>query len=119
MMDEIKIVESIFTEKEIEVIKATILGGGWGDADFELANGQTVFGFGYPTSDAKIFVKSITKAQIAGHYSSIASKIIRFNLSFMQHIADYWDEGKTGDGMLFIKDDVYQKFEDWAKTLKK
>ena len=109
-----EVIEKKFSEIQVSIIKATLAGRGWGSADFELQNGKTIYGFGYPTQDAKETIKSITPRQIAGHYSAI-SKIIKDNdFDFIQHIPDYWGEGKTSDGMLFIPYNLYPELEKWA-----
>lgn len=107
--------EQNFTEKQIRVIKATLNGGGWGSADFELNNGETIYGFGYPTEDAKETIKDLTPRQIAGVFSGIAKTIAACNFNFIQHIPDYWGDGNANDGMLFIPYSIYPELEKWAK----
>lgn len=108
-------IEQNFTEKQIRVIKATINGGGWGTADFELNNGETICGWGYPTEDAKETIKDLTPRQIAGVFSGIAKTIAACNFDFIQHIPDYWGEGNASDGMLFFAYSIDNELRAWAK----
>lgn len=111
----IKTIEENFTEKQIRVIKATILRGFWGDADFTLNNGETVMGYGYCTSDAKKEISDFTPRQIAGVYHGIAKTIKENKFDFMQHIPDYWGYGNASDGMLFFNCDICSEIENWAR----
>ena len=109
-----EIIESTFTQKEVEVIKATIRHGFWGDAKETMANGENKYGNGYFTEDAKRGLPQYTARQIAGIFSGIAKKIKENGFDFMTHIPDYWGEGKTSDGMLFVSEEVYREIEIWA-----
>ena len=113
-MKAIEIIESVFTKNEVEVIKSTIRHGFWGDTSETVANGENKYGYGYLTKDAKRGV-NLSPRQIAGFYSGIAKKINEHKFDFMSHIPDYWGEGKTSDGILFLSDDVIQEFEECAK----
>lgn len=113
-----KYFEENFTEKQIRVIKAIISGGWWGDADFELTNGGTMWGFGYPTTNAKELINDLTPRQIAGVISGISKKIKLIEPYFFNLIPDYWGEGKSSDGMLFIESDVVDSvsMKEWLET---
>ncbi len=113
--DAIREMEQNFTETQIRVIKATLIRGGWGDAGCTLQNGETIYCMGYPTEDAKDTIKDLTPRQIAGHFSSIAKTIKACKFEFMQHIADYWGEGNSNDGMLFFDYSMYPELEKWAR----
>ena len=101
-----EVIESVFTQKEVEVIKATIRHGSWGDN--EVAHG-------YCTEDAKRGLPEYTARQIAGIFSGIAKKIKENGFDFMSHIPDYWERGRSSDGMLIVSDEVYREIEIWAK----
>ena len=109
-----EVIESVFTQNEVDVIKATVRHGFWGDGSHVMGNGETKYGNGYLTEDAKRGV-SLSPRQIAGIYSGIAKKIKEHKFDFMSHVADYWGEGKTSDGMLFLSDEVIPELEEWAK----
>lgn len=110
-----EVIESVFTQNEVEVIKATVRHGFWGDTSETTANGETKYGNGYLTEDAKRGLPEYTARQIAGIFSGIAKKIKENGFDFMSHIPDYWGEGKTSDGMLFLSDEVIPELEEWAK----
>lgn len=115
-METIEILEKLFNENQLNVIKATVKYGGWGDAGVGDEDGVSFHGFGYCTSDAKEGFKDLTNRQIAGVFSGI-SKILKKNkIDFMLHIPDYWGEGKTSDGMLFFKYDIHREIERWASN---
>ncbi len=109
-----EVIRSVFTEKEVEVIKATIRHGFWGDTSETMANGDNKVAYGYCTEDAKRGLPEYTARQIAGIFSGIAKKIKENGFDFMSHVPDYWDEGNTNDGMLFVSDEVYREIEIWA-----
>lgn len=109
-----EVIESVFTQNEVDVIKSTIRHGFWGDTSETMANGETKYGYGYLTEDAKHGV-SLSPRQIAGVYSGIAKKIKEHKFDFMSHIPDYWGEGKTSDGVLFLSDEVTPELGEWAK----
>lgn len=110
-----EIIESVFTKNEVDVLKATIRFGFWGDGSHVMGNGETKEGNGYFTEDAKMGVSDLTPKQIAGVYSSIAKKIKGHKFGFMNHVSDYWETGKTSEGMIFLSDDVILELEEWAK----
>jgi len=110
-----EVIESVFTQKEVEVIKATIRHGLWGDTSETMANGEAKYGYGYLTKDAKRGLPQYTPRQIAGIFSGIAKKIKENGFDFMCHIPDYWGEGKTSDGMLIVSDEAYREIEIWAR----
>lgn len=112
-METTVLIEKTFSKKQIEVIKATLRGGFWGDCSHEMANGETKEARGYSTDDVK--VEGLKKRQVAGIYSGIAKGIYKEKLDFMAHVTNYWGEGNTTDGMLFISTDVADEVEEWAK----
>ena len=109
-----EVIESVFTQNEVEVIKATVRHGFWGDTSETTANDETKYGNGYLTEDAKHGF-SLSPRQIAGIYSGIAKKIKEHKFDFMSHIPDYWERGRSSDGMLFLSDEVIPELEEWAK----
>lgn len=111
-----QVLENQFTEAQIQVLKATIKYGCWGDADQEYLDGLTKWGFGYMTSYAKEGVINLTNRQIAGVYSGISKTLKMSNIDFMVHIPDYWDNGRTSDGMLFIATEYVDELEEWANN---
>lgn len=112
----IKAIESNFNELQVRIIKATISCGFWGSADFELNNNNTVGGMGYMTRAAKDKINDLTPSQIAGYYSGIAKVIKENDFDFINHIPDYWGEGRKSDGMLFIDGNISDELEKWSKA---
>lgn len=115
-MEAIEILEKLFNEKQLTVIKSTVKYGGWGDADVDVKGGGYYHGYGYCTSDAKEGIADLSNRQIAGVYSGIAKIINKNNIEFMAHVPDYWGEGKTSDGMLFFNYEIHREIEKWASN---
>jgi hypothetical protein len=114
-MKEIEILEKLFNETQLNIIKATVKYGSWGDADVDLPNGRYFHGYGYYTCDAKKGVKDLTNRQIAGVFSGITKILKKNNIEFVKHIPDYWGEGKTSDGMLFFDTTISDEVEKWSR----
>lgn len=115
-MKEIEILEKLFNEHQLNVIKSTVKYGGWGDADVDTKDGGDYHGYGYCTSEAKKGVNNLTNRQIAGVYSGIVKILNKNNIEFMKHFPDYWGEGKTSDGMLFFDYEIHREIEKWASN---
>lgn len=110
-----ELMERSFSENQLAVIKATIKHGLWGDGSHEMASGETKEAWGFCTEDAKKGIIELHPGQIGGIFSGIVKVIREKKFDFMNHVTDYWETGKTSDGMLFIAEDVVDEVKEWAK----
>jgi hypothetical protein len=114
-MKEIQILESLFNEKQLNIIKATVKHGYWGDADVDLPDGRYFHGDGYLTCEAKKGIADLTNRQIAGVFSGITKILKKNNIEFVKHAPDYWGDGHTSDGMLFFDASISDEIEKWSR----
>ena len=120
-INQIQEIVSVLTADEQQLLKDTINYGGWGDTPMEFLDGngnvETTYGFGYCTNDAKKagnfkgrivsqMFKSIYKKMCPEYHNQIGMHI--------SHKNDWWGDG-SGD-MLFIRDELYNAFYEWARN---
>lgn len=115
-MNAIEIIESFFTEDQIEVIKATIRYGSWGYTDHIFRSGDQKIAYCFCTSDAKFGLKGkYTPKQISGYFSAI-EKIIEANkFDFINHESDYWGNWEKDEGMLLFDGDLLKELYKWSE----
>ncbi len=111
---------SVLTAEEQQLLKDTIIHGGWGDSVMEFLdeNGEveTVGMYGYCTNDAKA-AKHFSGHKVSTMFRSIYKKLCPENHNqigrYISHCNDWWCDG-SGD-MLFIRTGYYTAFEEWAR----
>lgn len=107
----IKLLDTL-TDEQKQLLKDTIKFWFWGDGDQEfLIDGkiETRGMYGYCTNEAKN-AGHFSGRKISAMFRSMYKKIIG---EFFSHCSDWWGDG-SGD-MLFIREDVVDFMEDWAK----
>ena len=115
------VLRGIFSEKEIQAIKDTIIYGAWGDTDIEF-DGIDFPAWGFCTNDCSQG-GHFKGREVTNIWKSIASKIKKTEASkFMKHANDWWGDG-TGD-MVFFRmggffEGGYNELVAWAKGEKK
>ena len=110
-------IEASLTDEQQQLRKDTINFGFWGDGSYEfLINGelQTCMMNGYCTNDAKEG-GHFEGQKISAMFRSIYSKLgLKKGIGeYISHCSDWWGDG-TGD-MIFIRKDVCEDIEEWAK----
>lgn len=90
---------TIFTEKQIQLLKDTWKYGSWGDSEVDFGGDEDEWGLGACTNDAK-YGKHFTGRQISGIMSGIAKKINTTHTNLIASYPDWWDDG-TGDMVFF------------------
>ena len=107
----VQLLESL-NDNQKQLLKDTINHGWWGDGEYEfLINGkqETHYMQGYYTNDAKNG-GHFSGRQISGMFRGLYKKIIG---EYFSHATDWWEDG-SGD-MMFIRGDVSDFMEEWAK----
>lgn len=113
----IELIESVLSDEEQQLLKDTIRYGLWGNGSYEFSiDGEirTEGMVGYYTNNAKL-AGHFEGKKIGPMFRSIYKKLgLRKGLGkYISHASDWWGDG-SGD-MLFVRDDVYQEVEEWAK----
>ena len=112
---------SVLTADEQQLLKDTIIFGGWGDSEWEFldenGNIETVHMYGYCTNDASQG-GNFKGRKVSPMFRSIYKKLCPENHNqigrFISHCNDWWGDG-SGD-MLFIRTGYYDTFEEWASS---
>ena len=113
-----KIISSLSGE-EVVLLLDTIRFGAWGSCDMEFrdeaGNIETVGCYGYCTNDAKRG-GHFKGRKVSIMFRSIYKKLCPDNGigQNLTHISNWWGDG-SGD-MLFLRDGVYEEFEEIAKN---
>lgn len=110
------------TEDEREILRDTIIYGGWGDTivNFTTGAGENVevYAYGYCTNDAQEGGRYIGRRNNQ-LFKSIYRKLCPNSHGgagtgeYIAHCSDWWGDG-SGD-MLFIRTGIYQEMEAWAR----
>ena len=119
-----KNLSTIFTAKQIQVLKDAWRYGAWGDAQVNFREDEDRFGFGACTNDAKRG-GHFTGRQISGIMSGISKKIVETNTNMIASFPDWWGDG-SGD-MVFFNIDIlcsdltedgkeWEMMDEWAKS---
>lgn len=90
---------TIFTEKQIQLLKDAWRYGSWGDSEVDFGGDEDEWGLGACTNDAKIG-KHFTGRQISGIMSGIAKKINKTHTDLIASYPNWWGDG-TGDMVFF------------------
>ena len=115
---------TIFTAKQIQVLKDAWRYGAWGDAQVNFREDKDRIGFGACTNDAKDG-GHFTGRQISGIMSGISKKITETNTNMVASFPDWWGDG-SGD-MVFFNVDVlcsdltedgkeWEMMDEWARS---
>ena len=120
MEQQVKEIVSILTEEQQQLLKDTIIYGGWGDSDTEFldkdGNIETDSMYGYCTNDAKNG-GHFSGRKISAMFRSMYKKLCPVNHNqigrYISHCSDWWGDG-NGD-MIFIRHDYVDAFEKWAR----
>jgi len=114
---------TIFTEKQIQVLKDAWRYGAWGDAEVNFGEiDKDDWGLGACTNDAKNG-GHFTGRQISGIMSGISKKIDATGTNMVASFPDWWGDG-TGD-MVFFNieslgyengDDGWRALDEWSKS---
>ena len=121
-MKNIEEITASLTQDEKTVLKDTLIHGEWGDCDYDFLYGsgnieETVQAIGFCTNDAKDGCHFSGK-QVSALFRSIYKKMcpaFKNTLGqYLSHAHDWWGDG-SGD-MLFIREDMYEKWMEWAKN---
>ena len=113
---------TIFTEKQIQVLKDSWRYGSWGDAEVNFGKGEDEWGLGSFTNYAKKG-RHFTGRQISGIMSSIAKKINSTGTNIIASFPDWWDDG-TGSMIFFNiealgydnSSDAWEALDEWSKS---
>lgn len=124
-IEDVKYIVKVLTKDEQQLLKDTINKGCWGDCEQEFLrypaatgsdNLETVYAMGYCTNDAHK-AGHFQGRVVSSMFRSIYRKMCSYNRNKIGHILchcnDWWGDG-TGD-MLFIREEWYAAFEEWAK----
>lgn len=115
-----KIIDALSGE-EVVLLLDTIRYGAWGDCDNEFrdeaGNIETVHCYGYCTNDAQRG-GHFKGRKVSAMFRSIYKKLCPDDGigRYIAHVSDWWGDG-SGD-MLFLRDGVYQEFEEVTKNWK-
>ncbi len=117
MEQQVKEIVSVLTTEEQQLLKDTIIYGGWGDSEtnFLDENNNIVEDsmFGYCTNDAKNG-GHFSGRKISAMFRSMYKKLCPTSVGrYISHCSDWWGDG-NGD-MLFIRHDYVDAFEKWAR----
>ena len=112
---------TIFTEKQIQVLKDSWRYGSWGDAEVNFGKDKDEWGLGACTNDAKNG-GHFTGRQISGIMSGISKKIDATHTDMVVNFPDWWDDG-TGDMVFFNIEalgfdnstDGWEALDKWSK----
>lgn len=118
-IEQVKEIVSVLTNEEQQLIKDTIIHGGWGDfqVSFISENGEieTDWCYVYCTNDAHK-AGNFKGRIVATMFRSIYKKMCSNNNNqvgrYISHCNDWWGDG-SGD-MLFIRKGFWETFESWA-----
>ena len=120
-MKTVEQIVSVLTEEEKQLLKDTIKYGSWGDANHgfldEKGEIETVSMYGYCTNDAKLagnFSGRKVSAMFRSMYRKLCPACHNRVGRYISHCNDWWGDG-TGD-MLFIRTEVVDAFENWARS---
>ena len=113
---------TIFTEKQIQVLKDSWRYGSWGDAEVNFGKDKDEWGLGACTNDAKNG-GHFTGRQISGIMSGISKKIDATHTDMVVNFPDWWDDG-TGDMVFFNIEalgfdnstDGWEALDKWSKS---
>ena len=113
---------TIFTEKQIQVLKDSWRYGSWGDAEVNFGKDKDEWGLGACTNDAKNG-GHFTGRQISGIMSGISKKIDATHTDMVVNFPDWWDDG-TGDMIFFNiealgydnSSDAWEALDKWSKS---
>ena len=83
---------TIFTEKQIQVLKDSWRYGSWGDAEVNFGKDKDEWGLGACTNDAK-HGGHFTGRQISGIMSGISKKIDATHTDMVVNFPDWWGDG--------------------------
>ena len=113
---------TIFTEKQIQILKDAWRYGAWGDAEVNFGKDEDEWGLGACTNDAKNG-GHFAGRQISGIMSGISKKIDSTSTDMVANFPDWWGDG-TG-GMVFFNiqalgyengDDGWRALDKWSKS---
>ena len=113
---------TIFSEKQIQLLKDTWRYGAWGDTEINFGNEDNEWGLGACTNDAKNG-KNFTGRQISGIMSGIAKKINSTHTDLIASFPDWWGDG-TGDMVFFntnafgyeSSDTFWNDLDEWSRS---
>ena len=113
---------TIFTEKQIQVLKDSWRYGSWGDAEVNFGKDKDEWGLGACTNDAKNG-GHFTGRQISGIMSGISKKIDATHTDMVVNFPDWWGDG-TGDMVFFNIEafgfdnstDGWSALDEWSKS---
>ena len=113
---------TIFTEKQIQVLKDAWRFGAWGDSDINFGRDEDDWGLGACTNDAKAG-DHFTGRQISGIMSGISKKIDATHTDMIANFPDWWGDG-TGDMVFFNtrafgyenSDEFWDALNEWSKS---
>ena len=113
---------TIFTEKQIQVLKDSWRYGSWGDAEVNFSKDKDEWGLGACTNDAK-HGGHFTGRQISGIMSGISKKIDATHTDMVVNFPDWWGDG-TGDMVFFNIEafgfdnstDGWSALDEWSKS---
>lgn len=115
-------ISNVLSSDQLQLLKDTINYGGWGDAEINFKNEdgtyQDAWAFGYCTNDAKS-AGHFSGRQVSAMFRSMYQKLgILGNgggrNEVFAYANDWWGDG-SGD-MLFIRNEYYEAFENWARS---
>lgn len=114
---------TVFTEKQINLLKDAWRYGSWGDAEVNF-NGEEVWGLGACTNDAKNG-KRFNGRQVSGIMSGIAKRIRETGTNMIKSCPDWWGDG-TGDMVFFntavlcadatVDGKEWEMLNEWSKS---
>lgn len=113
----VQLLESL-NDNQKQLLKDTINHGWWGDGDYEfIINGEikTLHMQGYITNDAKD-AGHFSGRQVSAMFRSLYKNLClnKHGLGeYFSHATNWWGDG-SGD-VMFIRDDVSDFMEEWAK----
>ena len=113
---------TIFTEKQIQVLKDSWRYGSWGDAEVNFGKDKDEWGLGACTNDAK-HGRHFTGRLISGIMSGISKKIDATHTDMVVNFPDWWGDG-TGDMVFFNIEalgfdnstDGWSALDEWSKS---
>lgn len=120
-IEQVQEIVSVLTTDEQQLLKDTIIFGGWGDSEMEFldenGNIETVYMYGYCTNDAcqgGHFKGRVVSQMFRSMYKKLCPANHNQIGRYISHCNDWWGDG-SGD-MLFIRTGYYDTFEEWARS---